>query len=96
VRIEDPTSVLSAVQAAVSDAVAGGGWYRPEARPFLAHVTVARVARGARTRAIDLPVPELEFTGATVTLFRSRTDPRGARYEPLSRVELSRPGSPSQ
>jgi hypothetical protein len=30
--------------------LAGGGWYEPEARPFLAHVTVARWGRGSRGR----------------------------------------------
>ena len=38
----------SAVQAAASDALCAGGWYRPEKRPFWPHVTLARVKRGRR------------------------------------------------
>jgi 2'-5' RNA ligase len=97
VGINDSAGALAPLHAALSDALARGDWYRPEARPFLAHTTVGRVGHGARLRAVELPAPpELAFPGCTVTLFRSRTDPRGARYEPLSRVELSTPGSPSQ
>ena len=40
------------------ECTAGGGWYEPEARPFLAHVTVARVRKGsAGLRAVELPAP---------------------------------------
>ena len=42
------TGARRRVQAAVSDALEGGGWYRPEKRPFWPHVTLARVKRGER------------------------------------------------
>jgi 2'-5' RNA ligase len=96
VRVDDPGGALDRVQSSLSDALAGGGWYVPEARPFLAHVTVARVARGARVRSVDLPPPSpLAFAGSVVTLFRSRTSPQGARYEALRRVELAGPSAVS-
>jgi RNA 2',3'-cyclic 3'-phosphodiesterase len=73
-----------------------GGWYVPEQRPFLAHVTVARVARGARIRREVLPPPPPDaVTASTVTLYRSRLERGGARYEPLASVALGslRPSS---
>ena len=67
-----------------------GGWYQPEARPFLAHVTVARVAKGGRVSREPLAAPgQLRFSASTVTLFRSRLSAAGARYEALARFELS-------
>jgi hypothetical protein len=54
-------------------------------------VTVARV-RGGTPRGLgreELPAPEpLPFSGAAVTLYRSRPTSGGATYEPLARVEL--------
>jgi RNA 2',3'-cyclic 3'-phosphodiesterase len=89
VGVADPSGALAAVQSALSDALGEGGWYERESRPFLAHVTVARVRRGESVSPVELaPPPQLEFDGRVVTLFRSRTDPQGARYEALRRVEL--------
>jgi 2'-5' RNA ligase len=86
VRVEDSTSALTSAQSKLARALADGGWYAPEGRPFLAHVTVARVGR-RRVRPVELASPPaLSFTGAAITLFRSRTDPGGARYEALHRV----------
>jgi len=80
---------LEDVQSALSDALTSGGWYRPEQRPYLAHITVARVPKGVRIRQPELPEPRpLRFTGSHITLFRSRLSPAGARYEPLHRVKL--------
>jgi 2'-5' RNA ligase len=91
VELSDDGGRLGAVQAAASDALAEGGWYTPEKRRFLPHVTVARVGRGARVRRAELPpVPDdAAFPGTTVTLFRSRLSPAGARYEGLASVETS-------
>ena len=79
--------------ATIADALAADGWYRPENRPFLAHVTVARVRSGARldVRALEeraIPLPTT-FAADVVTLFESRTQPGGAVYEPRARVELA-------
>lgn len=48
-------------------------------------MTVARVRGGEHVpRGVVLPpVPSLVFDGAAVTLYRSRLQPGGARYEPL-------------
>ncbi|HEY6397669.1 MAG TPA: RNA 2',3'-cyclic phosphodiesterase [Solirubrobacteraceae bacterium] len=89
VELEDPAGRLSVVQSELSEALAAGGWYAPEKRPFLAHVTVARVGGGSRLAPFELsPPPSLRFEGSRVTLYRSRLGGGGARYEPLGTVEL--------
>jgi RNA 2',3'-cyclic 3'-phosphodiesterase len=89
VEIDDEGGRLAAVQSVLSQRLVAAGLYEPERRPFLAHVTVARVARGMRVRPRELPpVPELRFTGTRVTLFRSRLQRGGARYEALTTVTL--------
>ena len=80
---------LAAVQSVLARALADGGFYEPETRPFLAHVTVARVPREARLRPQELPAPEaMRFNGTTVTLFASRLGKGPARYEALASVTL--------
>jgi RNA 2',3'-cyclic 3'-phosphodiesterase len=87
VSLEDAEGALARLQAVVSAALVAGGWYAPESRPFLAHVTVARVARDARVRAPALPaLPAGPVACSRVTLYRSRLSPAGARYEPLTVV----------
>ncbi len=89
VGIEDRNGALTRAQAALSKALQSGGWYAGETRPFLAHVTVARVLKGSRLRPSELPTPpRLALEASTITLFRSRLGPPGARYEPLRSVEL--------
>lgn len=51
VQLADHAGTLGRVQATLSETLADGGWYRPERRPFLAHVTVGRVR--ARERGAD-------------------------------------------
>jgi 2'-5' RNA ligase len=96
VKVGDPDGALTRVQAAVSAALAAGGWYAPEGRAYLPHVTVARVRAGAarvpagervRAEAVAPPAP-LEFVGSEVTLYRSHLGGDGARYEALARVGL--------
>jgi RNA 2',3'-cyclic 3'-phosphodiesterase len=89
VELTDAEGRLAPVQSTLSQALAAGGFYEPEARPFLAHVTVARVQREARPRREELPPPEpLRFTASTVTLYQSRLGKGPAHYEALSSVEL--------
>jgi RNA 2',3'-cyclic 3'-phosphodiesterase len=88
-ELQDPDGALARIQAALSSALVSGGWYAPESRPFLAHVTVARAAKNARLRARALaPLPAVEIRCSRVTLYRSRLGPSGARYDPLASVEL--------
>ncbi len=91
VAIDDEVGALTDLQARVAAALQAGDWYEPESRRFFAHVTVARVRRGARVRAnreLTPPSP-VRFSGSEVTLFRSRLSPGGARYEPLRTVPWS-------
>jgi RNA 2',3'-cyclic 3'-phosphodiesterase len=89
VALSDPGGRLGQIQSTLSDVLHAGGFYQPEARPYLPHVTVARVGRGARVRELELPPPpRSEFLGSTVTLYRSRLTRAGARYEPQHTVPL--------
>ncbi|MGO9908293.1 MAG: RNA 2',3'-cyclic phosphodiesterase [Solirubrobacteraceae bacterium] len=89
VSASDPGGAMVGLQATLSAALVAGGWYAPESRPFLPHVTVARAARDARIRAVELPALTAGTVQCTrVTLYRSRLSPAGARYEPLTVVEL--------
>jgi 2'-5' RNA ligase len=88
--LDDLDGTLAALQARVSDGLAATGAYTPESRPFLPHVTVARLRQGARApRVVDVAPERLEFHGEALTLFLSRLSPHGARYEPLVRVPLA-------
>lgn len=95
VAIGDRDGELGRLQGALSAALTDGGWFAPEGRPYLPHATVARVrARGNERAARELgraPLPEVPavaFDGAAVSLYRSWLGAGGARYEPLTRVEL--------
>ena len=84
-----PGGGLAALQSDLSARLAEGGWYVPERRPYMAHVTVARVRRGATLRPMALPSPPPHaFTASRITLFRSRLSAAGARYEALAGVGL--------
>jgi RNA 2',3'-cyclic 3'-phosphodiesterase len=87
--LEDADGRATAIQSRVSDALEGLGLYEPEKRPFWPHVTLARVRKGGRVRALDVPDPPGEpWLGVAVTLYRSRLSRKGAAYEPLRRVPL--------
>jgi 2'-5' RNA ligase len=82
---------LGTLQAALSDALAAGGWYEPEGRRFFGHVTVARAGRRARIPRGALtapPPPPLRFVASCVVLYRSRLGTGGASYEAIARVAL--------
>jgi 2'-5' RNA ligase len=85
-EVVDDTGALAVLQGDMSAALADGGWYEPEHRPYLAHVTVARVGKGiGPKRASALPPPRaVAGTARSVSLYRSHTGPGGARYEPLA------------
>jgi RNA 2',3'-cyclic 3'-phosphodiesterase len=87
--LDDEQGRASALQAAMSDALEAGGWYRPEKRPFWPHITLARVKRGERRvpPPPDAPAPPTDpFDAAVVTLYRSTLRPQGPIYEPLGRT----------
>lgn len=89
IELDDAAGGLAHLQSALSAALQAGGWYVPERRPYLGHVTVARVRRGVpiRAEACSTP-PEISFTGSEVAVFRSVLSPGGAHYEALARLEL--------
>jgi 2'-5' RNA ligase len=87
--LDDEDGRATAWQAAMSDALEAGGWYRPEKRPFWPHITLARVKRGERRvppPATEPPPPTESFEASVVTLYRSTLRPQGALYEPLART----------
>ena len=87
--LEDEDGRATALQAAASDALEAGGWYRPEKRPYWPHLTLARVKRGERRvppLPEDSPPPREPFEAPVVTLYRSTLRPQGALYEPLART----------
>ena len=89
VALEDPDGRLGAVQAAVVAAMARVAGHAPEDRPFLPHVTVARVRRGSRVpRGSLAAAPALRFAPTALTLYRSFLSPHGARYEALASAPL--------
>ena len=90
--LDDEDGRATALQAAISNALEAGGWYRPEKRPFWPHITLARVKRGERRVAAppDHPAPPADaFDAGMVTLYRSTLRPQGALYEPLARTVAS-------
>lgn len=93
-ELEDDADRAAALHGALSRALEESGEGEPEARPFWPHVTLAR-ARG-RTRMDPPksapPPPRSPFDARVVTLYRSVLHPSGARYEPLERRELAKPG----
>jgi RNA 2',3'-cyclic 3'-phosphodiesterase len=96
VSLSDPGGAIARIQSVLSSALVAGGWYAPESRPFLAHVTVARVGRDARVRPVSLPAPpgDLAVRCSRVTLYRSRLSPAGAQYSAMASVDLgSAPGA---
>jgi RNA 2',3'-cyclic 3'-phosphodiesterase len=85
-----PVSGLEELAARVVDATAGFG-RPPEERDFIGHLTLARVAKGARVdlrRLAGAPVGG-RWTVDDVCLVESHLAPTGARYEVLERFPLS-------
>ncbi len=87
--------VHESVQAALADAI---DW-QPERRRFRAHVTVARLGRGAGELGRSSgggggggellpPSPQLSFGARELVLYRSLLSPQGASYEALATREL--------
>lgn len=91
VGLRDGAGALARLQSELSAALTKDGGYEPEVRAYRPHVTVARVRSGARVPARERAGPESPggdaFSGAAVTLYRSRLGSAGARYEPVERIE---------
>jgi RNA 2',3'-cyclic 3'-phosphodiesterase len=88
VEIDDDGG-LRAVQSALAGALGQGGWFAPERREFLPHVTVARTVRDGLRQPPGVAPPEpISFVGSTVALMRSHLGAGSASYERLAVVEL--------
>jgi 2'-5' RNA ligase len=75
------------LQASVSGALAAAGLYAPEARPWLAHVTIGRAVRDVSGREVPA-VPAMSFVPPSVSVYQSETEAGGAVYTPLARFAL--------
>ena len=84
-----PVAGLDEVAGAVIAATAGVG-EPPEDRPFAGHLTLARVARGARVdlRALAGQPVAGRWPVTEVCLVESHLSPKGARYEVVRRFPL--------
>jgi 2'-5' RNA ligase len=96
--IADDTGALAGVARAVGETLEPLG-FRPEARAFRAHVTLARLRSSHGTSALlrALDAADAADLGAwsvpDVVLYRSHLHPRGARYEAVARFALA--GAPA-
>jgi len=101
--IDDPRRTIAALEREITSRIAPLG-FRPEGRPYTAHVTMARLpgAPRGRRRPSDrgrVPAPPLvlppaaplgpEFPVGELTLFVSELSPRGPSYRALDRFPLA-------
>jgi RNA 2',3'-cyclic 3'-phosphodiesterase len=84
--LRDETGAAAELAGRLHEALAALGVYRPEARPWLPHVTVLRFRERPRLRPT---LPELEpFAPSDAAAFLSRLHPSGARYQVLESFRL--------
>ena len=93
--LEDEGQRVTAWQAELSRRLHEAHLYEPEKRPFWPHVTLVRGKRDRALPRLDDPprlAPELvrPFTPERATLYRSTLTPRGAVYDSLAELELTR------
>lgn len=82
--LDDATGALAAMQARLADALTAGGWYSAERRPYLPHVTVARVRGELGDPTVVPDAPAAAYIADRVALLRSHLGEGQARYEPLA------------
>lgn len=89
----EPTPELAALQRRVESLVRGCG-VAADPRRFTPHITLARFPRSIEAERVGhwletAPAPQIApFTADAVTLYRSRRQPDGPRYEPQHRFPL--------
>jgi 2'-5' RNA ligase len=98
----EPMVQLKELHARVGEALATVGFV-PEARPYVPHITLARIAARAPRDLIEtfeqqaLPEPARSFACRRFALFVSETKTEGVRYRELESYPLpSRPGPGAQ
>jgi 2'-5' RNA ligase len=84
--LDDEDDAATALARDVHERLETLGVYRPESRPWLAHVTVARFRERPRLRP-SLPAVGT-FVPSGVAAYISRLHPSGARYEVLESTVL--------
>ena len=83
--LEDATGAATRLAERLHADLAELGVYRPEARPWLPHVTVLRFRERPRLRP---DTPALGWVSSDAAAFLSRLHPSGARYEVLNSFRL--------
>ena len=84
--LADHAGVAARLAARLHAGLEALGVYRPEARPWLPHVTMLRFRERPR---LDPPLPGTgTFVPSDAAAYLSRLHPTGARYEVLERVSL--------
>ncbi len=78
--LRDPSGAAGELARRLHAALAGLGVYRPEARPWLPHVTVLRFRDPPRLRPEP---PGVAWVSSDAAAFLSRLHPSGSRYEVL-------------
>lgn len=82
-RLDDPSENIGRVQKEISDALAAMKVYKPERRPYVPHVTVARFRRPG----YEFPLQNVNieaFGLPHVTLYTSMLERGGAVHTPLA------------
>ncbi len=82
-RLDDPTGTLAEMQSSVSAALYDLGVYRPEKRPWLPHLTVARYRRPGQPFSLQNVTIE-SFGLPSVILYASVLERGGAVHTPLA------------
>lgn len=91
--IEEPSGALVGLAAAIERAASELG-FAAEARPFHAHVTLARTRETRSLKEVVLPMSEQMFSDTRiegVTLFESETKSSGSVYSEISRIGFKTP-----
>jgi RNA 2',3'-cyclic 3'-phosphodiesterase len=83
--LHDASGAAGALAGRLHRDLAALGLYRPEARPWLPHVTVVRFREPPRLRPAT---PVLAWVSSDAAAFLSRLHPAGARYEVLESFSL--------
>jgi 2'-5' RNA ligase len=87
VVLDDPSGEAAGLAKRLHGRLERLGVYRPEARPWLPHVTVLRFRERPR---LSPPLPDLgPFAPSAAAAFLSRLHPSGARYEVLESCSLN-------
>jgi 2'-5' RNA ligase len=87
--LDDQEQVAHDLFQKTSQALADTGFYKPEKRPFWAHITLARIRRGFRGSDFAPQSLPPALTAGELTLYRSHLRPEGAHYEALAKLELT-------